>query len=155
TGAPPVAGDQCARRRRRGRPPWPTCRPRSAPLGTCGPPPGTPRWYAACGRPPGRIWPASNRSGAASRPAAARSVQRDQLYGVPARTVPDAALVLDGVSGNVEGVPHPEIDASMRSVAAHLRLLGHSIMAVDPSCGLRLWLGFLVRSTPGLVGWAD
>lgn len=113
------------------------------------------------------------------------------VYGVLARTVPDAALVLDAVSGNVEGdlhtppavrvsdhvgvAPgqlriamttrfpltgfsaklHPEIEAAMRSVAASLELLGHKIVAGDPTYGLRMWLSFLARSTPGLLEWAD
>src|SRR5262245_49146405 len=113
------------------------------------------------------------------------------VYGVLARTVPDAALVLDAVSGNVEGdlhkpppvrvsdhvgvAPgplrvalalrfpytgfhaklHPEIETAVRSVASQLELLGHTIMAGDPTYGLRLWLNFLARSTPGLLDWAD
>ena len=113
------------------------------------------------------------------------------VYGVLARTVADAALLLDVASGNAGGdlhkptpirltdhahaAPgpcriaislkfpftgfrarlHPEIHAAMDKVADQLEAMGHTIMAGDPSYGLRLGRSFLARSTAGLLDWAD
>jgi amidase len=113
------------------------------------------------------------------------------VNGVLARTVTDAALLLDAASGNVSGdlhqpppvkvsehvgsAPgplriavstrfpytgfrtrlHPEIRTALESTADALESLGHTIMAGDPNYGLRLSLGFLARSTAGLLDWAD
>ena len=81
-------------------------RPRSPPAWS--PPRSAPTARAVSGsRPPGRIWWASNRNVAASRrwplPEAFNGIT---VNGVLARTVADAALVLDAASGNVEGDLH-------------------------------------------------
>jgi amidase len=113
------------------------------------------------------------------------------VYGVLARTVTDAALLLDAASGNVSGdlhkpppvrvsqhvgvAPgplkiavslrfpftgfparlHPEILAAVERVASQLESAGHTIMEGDPNYGLRLLLGFLARSTSGLLDWSE
>ncbi|HUO36730.1 MAG TPA: amidase family protein, partial [Mycobacterium sp.] len=113
------------------------------------------------------------------------------VYGVLARTVTDAALLLDAASGNVDGdlhkpppvrasehvgvAPgplkiamslqfpftglrarlHPEILAAMTRLAGQLESVGHTIMAGDPTYGLRLSSDFLARSASGLLDWAD
>jgi amidase len=113
------------------------------------------------------------------------------VYGVLARTVADAALLLDAASGNVDGdlhkpppvrlfdhvhvAPgpckiamslrfpftafparlHPEIHAAMDRIADQLKSIGHTVMAGDPAYGPGLALGFVARSTNGLLDWAD
>lgn len=110
-------------------------------------------------------------------------------YGVLARTVADAALLLDAASGNVDGdlhkpppvrlsahahaAPgpcrialslkfpftglrarlHREISAAIDKVADQLEAMGHTIMAGDPTYGLRLGRSFLARSSAGLLDW--
>ncbi|HUM00508.1 MAG TPA: amidase, partial [Mycobacterium sp.] len=102
-------------------------------------------------------------------------------HGVLARTVADAALLLDVASGHSELTDHvhaapgpcriavslkfpfkvfrtrlnPEIHAAMNKIAEQLEAMGHTIMAGDPTYGLRLGRSFLTRSTAGLLDWAD
>jgi amidase len=99
------------------------------------------------------------------------------VNGVLARTVADAALVLDPVkvSDHVGIAPgplrialstgfpftafrarlHPEIRAALESTGDQLRLLGHNVVSGNPDYGLRLSWNFLSRSTSGLLDWAE
>jgi amidase len=113
------------------------------------------------------------------------------VNGVLARTVADAALVLDAVSGNVDGDVHkpppvtvsdhvglapgslrialstrfpftafparldPEIEAALNAVGEQLGRLGHNVVEGNPDYGLRLSWNFLIRSTSGLLDWAE
>jgi amidase len=113
------------------------------------------------------------------------------VNGVLARTVTDAALVLDAASGNAAGdlhkpppvrvsdfvgqAPgplriamstkfpytifraklHPEIRATLETVAGQLEQLGHTVRRHDPDYTVGMSWNFLSRSTSGLLDWAD
>ncbi len=89
------------------------------------PPPSPPVWCRprsartapdrSASRPPGPIWSGSSRSAAGSRPGrAAEAFNGITVNGPLARTVADAALLLDAAAGNHDGDPHrpPAVSAS-------------------------------------------